>query len=157
MIQRIQSLYLLIAAAAMGSMFFFPLADAIGSDDSLILYAYKIKSLVPDYVPDIPSYFIWPIAGLTAMVFILAVVTIFLYGNRLHQLKVIRISIIMLIVLIALFFFYYSPEMEKISGGLTGYRVPGAYLPVGALVFFILAYRAIVSDERLIRSADRLR
>ncbi len=157
MIQRIQSVYLLLATIAMAVSFFFPLADAIGINDSLVLYTYKMESLVPDSVPELPVYFIWPMLGLSSLVLLFSFMTIFLYKSRMRQLMLIRISVIMLVVLIALFFFYYSPEMERISGGVTMYGVPGAYLPVVALVFLILASRAIMSDEKLIRSADRLR
>lgn len=157
MIQRIQSLFLLLAAIAMGASFFFPLASAFGADDSLVLYAYKFVSLVPDNSPDVPGYFILPLEGISALVTLFALVTIFLYKNRNRQLNIVRGAIILLIVMIALFFFYYSPEMERISGGLVGYKVPGAYLPVAAFVFFILAYRSIMADIKLLRSADRLR
>jgi amino acid permease len=157
MIQRIQSVYLLLAAIAIGLTAYFPLADAIGAKDSLVLYTYKISSLVPDGQPDFPSYFIWPIAIISALVFIVSIVTIFLYKKRMQQLNILRIAVILLLVMIALFFFYYSPELERASGGLVGYQVPGAYLPVISFILFILAYRGIIADEKLIRSADRLR
>lgn len=157
MIQRIQSVYLLLAAIAMGAAFFFPLADAIGSIDSLVLYTYKVESLVPDNIPNLPPYFMWPLLGLSALICVFSFLTIFLFKTRMRQMMLIRISVIMLVVLIALFFFYYSPEMELVSGGLVMYRAPGAYLPIATLVFLILASRSIMSDEKLIRSADRLR
>ena len=157
MIQRIQSIYLLLASAAMAAAYFFPLADAIGINDSLVLHIYKIESLVPDNVPDLPAYFIWPLLVLSSLVLLFSFAIIFVYKNRMRQLMLIRFSVIMLVVLIALFFFYYSPEMERVSGGITMYGVPGAYLPIVTLVFLILASRSIMSDEKLVRSADRLR
>jgi len=157
MLQRIQSLYLLLAAIAMGLTVYFPLADAIGSDDSLVLYSYKLISLVPDSSPDLPVYFIWPLAVISLLVLLISVITIFMYKKRMRQLTIIRGAIILLIIMIALFFFYYSPELEKISGGIVGYKVPGAYLPVVTFILFVLAYRGIIADEKLIRSADRLR
>lgn len=157
MIQRIQSVYLLLAAIAMGLTAYFPLADAIGSNDSLVLYTYKIVSLVPDSSPDLPVYFMWPMEVISVLVLIISLVTIFFYKNRMRQLGIIRIAIILLIIMIALFFFYYSPELEHISEGILGYKVPGAYLPIASFLFFILAYRGIIADEKLIRSADRLR
>ena len=157
MLQRIQSVYLLLAAIAMAVTFFFPLADAIGSTDSLLLYTFKVESLVPDQVPNLPVYFMWPLMGITIIVLLFSFMTIFLYKTRMRQLNFIRICVILLVVLIALFFFYYSPELEAASGGVTVYKVPGAYLPVASLIFLVLASRAIISDEKLIRSADRLR
>lgn len=157
MIQRIQTVYLLIAALAIGATIYFPLADAIGGDDSLILYTYQVISLVPDSVPDFPVYFIWPMLGISAFVLLISVIVIFLFKNRMRQLNILRVAIIFLIVMIALFFFYYTPELERVSGGIIGYRVPGSYLPIAAFIFYILAYKAIVADIKLIRSADRLR
>ena len=157
MIQRIQSVYLLLATIAMGAAFYFPLADAIGSEDSLVLYTYKIVSLVPDQVPGFPAYFIYPMLGLSGLVFLFSFVTIFLYKTRMRQMMLVRTSVILLVVLIALFFFYYAPEMESVSGGVVAYNVPGAYLPIASMIFLILASRSIMADEKLIRSADRLR
>ena len=78
MIQRIQSVYLLLAAIAMGAAFYFPLAKAIGPIDSLILYTYKVISQVPDNVPNLPAYFIWPLLGLSALILAFTFLTIFL-------------------------------------------------------------------------------
>lgn len=157
MIQRIQSLYLLLAAIAMGATAYFPLADAIGAKDSLVLYIYKIGSLVPDSIPDFPVYFMWPMIGIASLAFIMSIITIFLFKKRIVQLNVLRIAVLLLLVMIALFFFYYTPEMERVSGGIIGYQVPGAYLPIVTFVFYVLAYRGIMADEKLIRSAERLR
>ena len=37
------------------------------------------------------------------------------------------------------------------------YLIPGALLPVLAIVFLILALRGITKDEKLVKSMDRLR
>jgi hypothetical protein len=58
--------------------------------------------------------------------------------------------------MIGSFFFYYVNVLEKASGGVTQYEI-GSYMPLVAFVFYILSYRGIMSDEKLIRSADRLR
>lgn len=157
MIQRIQSIYLLLAALFMGAAFYFPLADAIGALDSIVLYSYKVESLVPDSIPNLPVYFMYPLFGLSSLILVFCITTIFLFRTRMRQMMFIRFSVILVVVLIALFFFYYSPELEKASGGIAMYKIPGAYLPIGTLVFLILASRAIMADEKLIRSADRLR
>ena len=157
MIHRIQSVYLLLASITMGAAFYFPLADAIGALDSLVLYTYKVDSLVPDNIPNLSAYFLWPLLGLSSLILFFSFFTIFLYKVRMRQMMLIRISVILLVVLIALFFFYYSPELELVSGGIVRYNVPGAYLPIATLIFLILASRSIMADEKLIRSADRLR
>lgn len=156
MIQRIQTLYLLLAAFALGALSYFPLASFIGDKDSLRLYAYQLESLVPDSVPAVSTFFIWPILGISSLVLIFTITAIFLYKKRFLQLNILRMSGILLLVLLGLFFFYYADVLEDISGGLADYEI-GAYLPVAAFLFIILAFKAIVSDIKLLRSADRLR
>lgn len=146
-----------MAAIFMGAAFYFPLADAIGALDSVVLYAYKVESLVPDNIPNLPVYFIYPLLALSTLILAFCVVTIFLFKTRMRQMMFIRVSVILVVILIALFFFYYSPELETVTGGIAVYKIPGAYLPIGTLVFLILASRAVMADEKLIRSADRLR
>jgi len=156
MIQRIQTVYLFIAAVAMGATYFLPLASVYGQNDILHFYTYKIMSDVPDSVSAFPDYFLWPLLTLAILIFILSVVAIFLYKNRRRQLNMVRFAIIAVILMIALFFFYYEKELGAAAAGVVGYET-GAYMPVVSFVFLILAYRGIVHDEKLIRSADRLR
>lgn len=156
MIQRKQSIFLLLAAIALGLLHYFPLATFIGDKDSLVLYVFKVISLVPDHVPALPEYFIFPLLIINALIIVLTLVTIFLFKNRMSQLNLLRISLILLMIMIGGFFFYYVNILEKASGGLTAYDI-GAYMPLVAFVFYILAYRGIMSDEKLVRSADRLR
>lgn len=156
MIQRIQTVYLLLALIALGATYFLPLAEAIGTLDSLVLYSYQIVSLVPDSTPNVPYYFMWPMQGISAILFVLTMIVIGLYKNRRVQLKLMSGMIVLLLILIALFFFYYESELELASDGLVTYKL-GAYLPIVTFVFYLLAYRAITADEKLIRSMDRLR
>jgi hypothetical protein len=156
MIQRKQSLFLLGAVAALLALFFFPLAKFIGDIDSLELYTYKLESLVPDQFPSFPSILILVLAFLVVLMLLIALVSIFMYKNRKMQMFLVKTGIIINLVLIAGFFFYYVSELEIATGALVTYEV-GTYLLLLPFVFFILAYRGIVSDEKLIRSADRLR
>jgi hypothetical protein len=156
MIQRKQSLFLLGAIAALVALFFFPLAKFIGDLDSLELYIYKLISLVPDQIPSFPPILILILAFLAVLMLLIAVVSIFMYKNRKMQMFLVKTGIIINMVLIAAFFFYYVNELEEATGALVTYE-SGTYLMLVPFVFFILAYRGIVSDEKLIRSADRLR
>jgi hypothetical protein len=72
MIQRIQSVYLLLAVLSLGAMFFFPLASFIGGDkDQLIYFVYELISKVPDSIPSVPFYFVYPILGITILTILL--------------------------------------------------------------------------------------
>jgi peptidoglycan/LPS O-acetylase OafA/YrhL len=157
MIQRIQSVYLFLVVISLGAMFYFPLASFIGGDkDQLILYVYKLVSEVPDSSPDLPSWFVLPNLILTSLSLLISLIAIFMYKNRKMQLKMVRFVVILILGQIAAFFFYYAVELENASGILPEYEI-GSYMPLVAFVFLILAYRGIMSDEKLIRSSERLR
>lgn len=157
MIQRIQSVYLLLAALSLGTMFFFPLASFIGGDkDQLIYFVYELISKVPDSIPSVPFYFIYPILVLTILTILLSLLAIFQFKNRGTQLKMIRAGIFLILVMIGVFFFYCSPLLEDASGTLTEYG-PGSYMPLLALMFLVLANRGVIHDIKLLQSAERLR
>lgn len=52
--------------------------------------------------------------------------------------------------------FFYTDRVAADVGVTTSYEV-GSVFPIVALVFLVLALRGIRKDEKLIRSADRLR
>jgi hypothetical protein len=156
MIQRKQSVFLLLAAIVLGLLYYFPLASFIGDKDSLVFYVYLVTSKVPDHVPDLPVYFVLPVLTLNTLIMLLTIVSIFLFRKRMLQLNLVRINLILLLVMIAGFFFYYVPALEDLSGGIVEYEM-GAYFPLVAFIFYIMAYRGILFDEKLVRSADRLR
>jgi len=58
---------------------------------------------------------------------------------------------------IALIFFFSIPNLEKITGNPVEYDYVGISMPLVAFLMLILAIKGILSDERLVRSADRLR
>jgi hypothetical protein len=156
MIQRKQSLFLLGAFAALVALFFFPLAKFIGDIDSLELYIYKLVSLVPDQNPEFPAILILVLVFMAVLMLLITMVSIFMYKNRKMQIFLVKSGIIINLFLIAGFFFYFVNELEKVTGALVTYEA-GTYLLLVPFVFFVLAYRGIQSDEKLIRSADRLR
>ncbi len=89
------------------------------------------------------------------MILVLIVYSISRYKQRLHQLKLVKICIFLNIILVA----GDIPELSKAI-----YRAQirmeigsGAYFPLISLVLLVVANRYILKDEKLVRSADRLR
>ena len=155
MIQRIQSLFLLLVFASSLATFFFPVASFWGD-----LYIVKLGVLGVEeqfqYNAVWPNTILLPVV--LGLISFLAFVTIFLYKRRKVQIRLIRFDLLLNIVYLALIFFYYVPELEAITQTSADYiREPGIYLPIVSVVFLILANRFIMKDEKLIRSADRLR
>ena len=157
MIQRMQSVYMFLAAVALGVMFYFPLASFIGGNsDQLVYYIYQVVSEIPGDVPAVPYYFTYPILGLNILGFLLSVFAIFRFKQLGAQMKMIRGSIFLILIMIGVFFFYCLPLLEEASGTLTEYEI-GSYMPLIAMFFLILANRGVLADIKLLKSADRLR
>jgi hypothetical protein len=100
----------------------------------------------------------FPLLLLNIFVAALSIFCIFQYKNRVRQAKLVRLSILLEIVLIAMVFFVYAGIIEKNLHTTPEYmEEAGIYFPLISLIFLILAYRFIIKDEKLVRSADRLR
>lgn len=156
MIQRKQTLFLLVVIIASVLMFFFPLAGFYGIKDSLILSIQSVKSLVPGNVFPNSLSFVLPLMAGNIFVIVFSLVSIFLFKNRKRQMHIIRLNILVEVLFLGLFFFFYVSTLEKTSGGLAEYKA-GVFMPMVALIFLVLAYFGVLHDERLVRSADRLR
>ena len=157
MIQRIQSVFLLLLALAMSSVLFLPLWHKIDpqSGQTLTLSAF---SLAFSGGPNPHSGgSAWPIAALAAASAAAALVEIFQYRNRVNQLKVGALNMLLIVAVIGAGFFYSTKGEIMLNVKLEGAYQAGFYLPTLALLLNLLANRFIRSDERLVRSMDRLR
>jgi predicted nuclease of predicted toxin-antitoxin system len=158
MIQRIQTLYLSLAFIAIALLFAFPLAQFFAENGAYIFSITGLKNMVPGD-PDAFNYIIFlPLIIVTAGLDLLTLFTIFQFKSRSYQIKLTNIGVLAAIVLIMGIFFLYIPMIEKKISIVPDYsKAFGIYLPLVALVFMVMANRAIKRDERLVRSADRLR
>lgn len=152
MIQRIQSLFLLLASAASFGIFFSPFARFYSGDIYCEFSALRITSISSQ---DITMPNTWMFIALAIVIGLISFITIFLYKNRKLQSNLSKINIFLNIFLILIIFFY-ADNLSKIINVEATYKL-GAYLPIVSLLFLILANRFIIKDEKLVRSADRLR
>jgi len=154
MIQRIQTVYLLIAEILIGALFFVPFAEIAGKEGSI--YRFDIKGIYLEGVQKSEIiYSSLPLVLLWAVSLILILITIFLYKNRILQMKISTINIFILLGLGGLIFYYVWSGAKLLMGvySLTIYLV----FPVIAAILIYLAIRAISKDEELVRSIDRIR
>ena len=92
----------------------------------------------------------------TVIVGLIPFVIIFYYQNRKRQLTITYLSILVIIA----YSFWLATNARKEIGGVQlelGNYAIGAILPSLAILFLVLAARGIRRDEKLVRSADRLR
>ncbi|WP_437397081.1 DUF4293 domain-containing protein [Flagellimonas lutimaris] len=136
MIQRIQTLFLLIVGLISGVLpFFLNLWVEVGGKE-VFAQDQVIVSLV-FYVATV-----------------LAVVSILMYKKRQNQFVVNRLNIILNLFLLG-FFVYRSLSLSGET--VVSEKGIGMLIPVFSIVFLVLANRAIKKDEDLVKSVDRLR
>jgi len=137
MIQRIQTVYLLIALVILGILpFIFPLFTMSDGKE----FRFMNDS------------FYTVLFGLSTT---LTLVSIMYFKKRQHQFVLNRLTIILNLILLGLFVYRslnLSGETVQVSE-----KGIGMFLPIVAIVFLALANRAIKKDEDLVKSADRLR
>jgi peptidoglycan/LPS O-acetylase OafA/YrhL len=136
MLQRIQSIWLLLAAACAFLSFQFPFYTGVN------------KELIPSSILDGKTTI--PLILVTAAVGIISLICIFLYKNRKLQLRL----TVLCIALEALLIFLYYTQVKTFTDGTYALTA----LLQGCIVFFLfLAARGINHDEKIIRDSNRLR
>lgn len=151
MIQRIQSIWLLLASITILCLLFVPVLTDKSSGGTYILYGSGIKFWdgdVIDQSANTPLFISTILAGLISLV------NIFNFRNRTLQKRIASLNILLILGLS----FWLSQLGKNLPGGLEKSEINlGLFLPLIAIIFTLLAIRGIKKDEKLIRSADRLR
>ena len=154
MIQRIQTLYLLILTALMAVTIFAPLAWFAGEMGEFRLYSFSLQSL-DGSVSQSTAY----MGILLVLACLLPLVTIFLYKRRLLQIRLCVVEMVLMIgatVMEGIYYFLSSRIFSDMAFHTQGFK-PAIALPLVGLLFAFLAARAIFHDELLVRDADRIR
>lgn len=154
MLQRIQTVYLLVIVVLMGAMMFLPLvALQLGSE----LYSLGVfgVSETGSSQPEL-IYPVWGLFVLTAIITLLAVATIFLYKNRIRQIRICIFNAILLIGFYGFFAFLIYMMKQEINELSVHVRIALSF-PLISLILDYLAIRNIGADEVLVRSVERLR
>ena len=136
MLQRIQTVYLLIVAIISGGLIF--AFNLWTTAEGTVVYA-KDEVLA---------------LGLFVGSAILAIISIFNFKNRKSQFMLGRLNIILNFFLLGLFVYQslnISGETNVSEKGI------GIFLPIISIVLLVLANKAIKKDEDLVKSVDRLR
>jgi len=157
MIQRIQTIFLIIVAAAMFSMLFIPIWGKTSPETGEVM---EITAMQLSYTQDgkpMETMNTMYSAVLAVLSSILAVGSIFSYRNRLKQIKLNFANALVISVIIGInvyLVFQGDVLFDEERPGSPGF---GFFMPAVALVFNSLANRFIRRDEKMVRSADRLR
>jgi peptidoglycan/LPS O-acetylase OafA/YrhL len=148
-IQRIQSIFLLVASGALFGLLGVPYVQTEAGDPSRTVAQLSDGVLNPfDNIG---------LLGLTLLGGFVALVSIFMYKNRSLQAKLVAGGIMVGIFLLVLSVFVAKMTLDAVPEGGVTRLGPGWAMPVIAIVNFWLAMRQIRKDEQLVRSMDRLR
>ncbi len=137
MIQRIQTIYLILAFVITGVLpFIFPL--------------WTMTDTTAYYFMQNPVYVV--LLGLSTTLSVLSIIS---YKKRQNQFVINRLNMILNLILLGLFVY----RSLNLSGETTlvSEKGIGMFLPIGAIVLLVLANKAIKKDEDLVKSVDRLR
>jgi membrane protease YdiL (CAAX protease family) len=136
MIQRIQTIYLIVSAIIIGALFmWFPVV--LGNDGSVIMERNE------------PLIF-----GLIFVSIALAIISILSFKKRQLQFVLNRLNIISNFILLGVFVY----RLLTLSGEtIVSEKGIGVLFPIISIVFLVLANKAIKRDEDLVKSVDRLR
>ncbi len=155
MIQRIQSIYLLLTT--LFSVLFLDGNIMKFTDDSgnmLNITLGGLKRIAGESAAENPGR-VLPLTMLVLLIAVLSLVAIFLYKNRKLQMRFtlgVFILTIMLILILTIFSFFVIRNYN--ADILWGIKM---ILPLLMAVSSYLAYRSIKKDEDLVKSYDRLR
>ena len=140
MIQRQQTLWLILAMVCAFLSFQFPFVTGKESVSN--------SSALLDVDIDAASNFYLLI--ITGAIIGLALVTIFMFKDRSLQLKLCILGILLSLGLLTVYIVQYTKIIQP---------VPALWciLPLLVLISFIMAYRGVRKDEKLVKSLDKLR
>lgn len=140
MLQRIQTIWFLVATVVMGLTFVFD------------IYQHASTAQIPNLT--LGNDVIGILLVIIAMA--LSLYTIFLFKNRKRQITFSWLSIIVSLATFAYLYLACERYMDN-NGVMNGHYWIGLFLPLLSVVFLFMGMLGIKKDEKLIKSLDRLR
>lgn len=153
MIQRIQSLYLLLVVIGSVLLFFLPIT-AYFSAEFTYLFNVMGLDLVSGQEAVVNTVF-WYLIPINAIIIITTLIAIFMFKKRIIQNKIIAFSFLFNAVFIGLLY-WITDSIAKELDTAVHYQIAAA-IPFLNVLFLIFAAKAIRRDEAKVRAADRLR
>ncbi len=160
MIQRIQTIFLILYIGALVCTFFFPVWQKISFDQN-----NSVNVMVTGYVSGVDFsrgdssilYDNFFVSGLIMVSCIIALISIFSYKNRLNQIKLGTLNSLITSILIIYFLYeiFYNDKYIDINDKIS--FLISFYLIFLAIFFNFLSNRFIRKDELLVRESERIR
>ena len=151
MIQRIQTVYLLLVVALGITLCFVPVLQLVTPEEAAELQIWDVSAISFD----VPLQGLWGLTVTTMLIPMLAFIDIFLYRKRILQARLNIFTVMLCLGYYGVLAIYVW--LAKMSLGVDWHILPWAAIPLVCLVLTLMATRGILKDEALVRAADRIR
>jgi len=139
MLQRIQTVWFLLAAIVTAGVFTFDIYQTTDATAGNVLIGDNFFGII-----------------LAVISIILDLYTIFLFKNRKRQMNFAWLSVLVALALLA--WLYYSVgSFTAAHIGIQGHYWIGLFLPLISAVFLFMGWAGVRKDDKLVKSVDRLR
>lgn len=156
MLQRIQTLYLTIVLILSCLTLFSPVANLFNKED-LTFYEINYRGIcLIENDSKTPVSSVWALTAISAIVPLVTLATIFCYKKRMLQIRLSIFNLIIMIGYYVILFIYIWFATKNLPASHWNLKIVSAF-PLVNIILTILAMRAIVRDEKLIKSLNRLR
>ena len=156
MIQRKQSIFLLVVAVLMSWTLVRPYAQLVLRDGyTLVFYSLFIEKHATILETENIKYTV-PLFLLILATASINLVNIFLYTRRILQIRLCIVSAVLLVLITLTMFYYYTMTRYTNEYSMHAYRL-AAIFPIIGIIMNFLAFRGINHDEELVKSYDRIR
>jgi hypothetical protein len=160
MIQRIQTVYLVIVMALHIGLYYINFWEAEHEGIGKVMEITAGDVLTPgSSISASEPLANWALrlAILNGIILLFTLITIFLYKRRMTQVRITRFLLLAeVLMLVAMFYVAEKAKDLLPPTDEMGYGA-GIGIPIVCMILLFLAERRIRHDERLVRSADRLR
>ncbi|MBQ0008056.1 MAG: DUF4293 domain-containing protein [bacterium] len=152
MIQRIQTLYLLIVTILMATTIFFPLILLTATDNTFIQLSFR-GFANEGWNLEVSTACL---SCLTAIIALLSLGNIFMFNNRSRQVRICIFNMLLMLGWYALLVTVVYYKLQE--GSFDTFHIQFAScFPLISIILTFLAMRGVLKDEALVKSLDRLR
>jgi len=156
MIQRIQSIYLLVAGLVTMVLLFIPIGTLTSEIGFYTYTPFTVHVINTDLVVA-KTFFV---AILLLLSSIISFVTIFLYKKRKLQVRLINLNMLIVLATLLTMLYIYPKfvftKIQDLNNTVLEYNYVILIIALTAMGLY-MAKKAIIKDEALVRSSERLR
>lgn len=153
MIQRIQTVFLLLALVSMLLLFAFPYGNVLAESEQII--SFEITGTEYPKDGEIKTYSALPLTIMIGLICFISFITILLFKKRMIQIRLSFFNMVLQLGSVGMMYFFIY-QANKVFG--EGFSVNVLIIiPIVAMILTFLAIRNIGKDEALVRSINRIR